>query len=219
MNRYTTSCGTGFQPVIVVTAFISLVFMAGCKDPISIQPSCPAELEVGESGQLFSNVQNPGAIATYRWRIFAVESARGEIDDPTAPDPIFTAQQPGKVFLQLTARDGLWEAESQCETEIIASTKLVVMFEADPTTAAPGETVTLTCSDIGGIEVVEFRITQPDGDEVELQETETDGVVEFDAPDEAGELEFQCVGLDAEDNESDPATVTVTVQEGEEGGG
>ena len=209
MNRYRPRPG----PSIVVSALVGLALVAGCKDPIAIQPSCLDEMEVGESDQLLSNVENPGAIAMYRWRIFTPDSAKGEFDDPLAPNPVFTALAPGTVILRLAASDGLWEAISECTTVIVESTEQAVDLDADPRSVQPGETVTLTCVDIGAVVVVSFSITQTDGSEVELVETDVDGVVEFDAPEPSGDLQFQCVGTDEDDNESDPSAVTVTVED------
>lgn len=184
--------------------------LAGCKEPISIQPSCPATLAVGESDQLFAQAQNAGAIAAFRWEVIPPQA--GEIDNPEATDPIFTAREEGLTFLRLTASDGLFQVVSECSTQITAADKVLILFEADPATAGFGDPVTLTCKDAGGVEIVDFAVTQTDGTEVDLTPAE-EGVFEFDAPQTAGPLAFECVASDADGNESDPASVTVTVEE------
>ncbi|MCG3131320.1 MAG: hypothetical protein FLDDKLPJ_02110 [Phycisphaerae bacterium] len=93
-----------------------LAAAGGCYEAISIQPSCPAELAVGESGSLQSGARNAGQIATFLWEVFPAEA--GRIADPTDADTTFTAVQPGTATLRLTASDGLFQVISQCETVI-----------------------------------------------------------------------------------------------------
>jgi len=188
-----------------------LLSAAGCKEPIAIQPSCPATLEVGQSGEVFSNVENPGAAARYRWE--AIPSGAGVFADASAADTRFSARAAGRAFLRLTASDGLFQVISECETNIVPSDEVVVELAVEPDEVAPGEEVTLTCSDIGTPEVVEFVVTQTDGAAVELQE-QAFGVFEFTAPDEDDVLAFECVGSDEDGNESAAATASVTVSGG-----
>lgn len=90
----------------------------GCYQPISIQPSCPAELTVGETGRLLSNVKNAGQSASFQWDVTPTDI--GQISQPTTADPDFTALKPGTATLKLTASDGLFQVISQCETVITA---------------------------------------------------------------------------------------------------
>jgi|GEM_PF-2444644 len=196
---------------MLTISVVGLSTVIGCKEPISIQPSCPAKLTVGESGQLLSGVKNPGEIATYQWQV--LPSSGGEFDDARIPDPTFTAKEPGLTFLRLTASDGLWQVISECTTQIVESTEILIQLDAEPTTAEAADLVTLTCSDAGGVEVVDFDISQIEGAPVELEKTKVDGVVDFEAPEQPGDLEFRCIGVDEEGNKSDPAGVTVTVVE------
>ncbi len=189
-------------------ASLGLIVGAGCKEPIAIQPSCPAEMEVGQSGIVLSAVENPGSAARYRWE--AIPSSAGVFANANAADTTFTARAPGTAFLRLTASDGLFQVISECETTIVASEDVVVAFEAEPDEVDSGDTVTLTCSDIGTPEVVEFVITQTEGETVELDEQDF-GEFEFTAPDGDDVLEFECVGSDADGNESRVARVSVTV--------
>lgn len=95
-----------------------LAAASGCYQAISIAPSCPAQLEVGQTGTLLSGAENAGQIAKFLWEAFPAEA--GDIGDPTDADTTFTAQEEGTVTLRLTASDGLFQVISQCETEITA---------------------------------------------------------------------------------------------------
>lgn len=93
-----------------------LVLAQGCYQPISIQPSCPAELKVGQIGRLLSGAKNAGEVATFLWEVEPDDLAR--ISNPGIADPLVLAQKPGTAVFTLTASDGLFQVISQCETEI-----------------------------------------------------------------------------------------------------
>jgi len=94
------------------------VASSGCYQGISIRPSCPAQLEVGQTGQLLSGASNAGQIATFLWEVVPADA--GDIGDPEEPDTTFTAERVGTATLTLTASDGLFLVSSDCETQIVA---------------------------------------------------------------------------------------------------
>ena len=91
------------------------MILGGC-DSISIEPSCPAELAVGESGTVAANELNPGAIPTYLWQVFPSEA--GTFVDEDEPITEFQAAKEGEVVIRLTASDGLYQVVSACTTRI-----------------------------------------------------------------------------------------------------
>ena len=91
------------------------IALGGC-DSISIQPSCPVELAVGESGTVAANEQNPGAIPNYLWQVFPPDA--GTFTDPQVPVTEFTALKEGEVVIRLTAGDGIYQVVSACTTHI-----------------------------------------------------------------------------------------------------
>ena len=91
------------------------VILGGC-DSISIEPSCPAELAVGESGTVAANEQNPGAIPTYLWQVFPPDA--GTFTNPQELVTEFQALKEGEVVIRLTAGDGLYQVVSACTTRI-----------------------------------------------------------------------------------------------------
>ena len=107
------------RPIRCIAAVAGLLLAGGCKEPIFIMPSCPATIEVGESGTLLANVQNPGAIARYLWEVFPEDAA--SLQNATAENTAFTAEEAGTVTFRLTAADGLYQAISQCQSEIVAA--------------------------------------------------------------------------------------------------
>lgn len=91
------------------------VALGGC-DSISIQPSCPKELAVGESGAVAANELNPGAIPSYHWQVFPPDAGTFVQDDQ--PSTEFEALKEGEVVIRLTASDGLYQLVSSCTTRI-----------------------------------------------------------------------------------------------------
>ena len=83
---------------------------------ISIAPSCPNELQVGESAPVLANEINPGAIAKYVWEVIPPQI--GRVTDPTKPSTMFEALAEGEAVIRLTASDGLYQVISQCQTRV-----------------------------------------------------------------------------------------------------
>ena len=87
---------------------------------ISIAPSCPNELRVGESAPLLANELTPGAIAVYSWTVDPL--GVGTVRDPDSPSTVFTATAEGNARIELTANDGLFQVTSFCTTHVVANT-------------------------------------------------------------------------------------------------
>jgi len=96
-------------------ALLALSAAGGCTG-ISIAPSCPNELQVGESAPVLANEINPGAIAKYLWEV--IPSQVGRVVDPTKPSAMFEATSEGEAVVRLTASDGLYQVISQCHTRV-----------------------------------------------------------------------------------------------------
>ena len=195
------------MPVVVVA------LCAGCTS-ISIQPSCPNELAVGESGRVAANELNPGEIATYLWQAFP--SNAGSFADPSQPTTTFQAERTGEVVIRLTASDGLYQVISSCVTSIVESAEVAVSLTADVTEAAVDGPVGLTCTSIGTSFALGVTIVQDGGVAGTLTEVQV-GTSEFLAT-ESGEATFSCTGIDINGELSAPATVTVTITTGTDGG-
>jgi hypothetical protein len=185
---------------------LTLCVLGGCT-AISIAPTCPNELRVGESGPVRANEENPGAIATYLWEVFPPEA--GVFADPTAPNTTFEALVEVDVVIRLTASDGLFQVVSECSTQVQGFVGISVSLEADPDPALVGEPVTLTCTSVGEIDPAVLAIAQVDGGDVELTDV-SDGVATF-TPTQIGDLTFRCVGESTTGQQSEAAFVTVGV--------
>jgi len=99
------------------TVTLLVLLAAGGCTGISVAPSCPNELQVGESAPLLANELNPGAIAKYVWEVIPPEV--GRVTDPTKPSTMFEATGEGEAVIRLTASDGLYQVISQCETRVM----------------------------------------------------------------------------------------------------
>ena len=180
--------------------------LGGCTR-ISVEPSCPNELAVGESGAVQANETNPGAIPTYLWETFP--SSAGEFAVPDAPVTTFQAKEPGNVTIRLTAADGLYQVVSECHTTVTEAEGVAVSLSVEPDSPVVGESAMLVCRSTGET-VAEVRtIEQTDGTVVELNLV-SEGVSTF-TPDEPGEFTFTCVGDSRGGQESEPSTLIVTV--------
>lgn len=201
MVRHTNLCQWRVCGCLVVACFMS----AGCGS-ISIQPSCPAQLEVGASGTVWANALNAGATPRYRWEAIPVEA--GTFENPDAPVTTFRADREGEVILRLHAADGLFQAVSDCLTVIGSGVELQVTLAALPGTVAVGDSVALICQVVGEGEADSLVITQLSGPTGTFSFVE-DGLSRLVAS-EPGEFTFQCVGSTG-GNTSESNTVTVTV--------
>jgi len=192
----------------VAAATVVLLAVAGCIR-ISVDPTCPEELAIGQSGPVAANETNPGAIATYFWEVSP--SQAGTFADPELPSTTFEALAAGNAVIRLTASDGLFMDVAECRT-LIKPPALVVSLTAVPAAPVVGETVTLTCTVAGEPQTATYEIEQQEGEAVDLTPV-SDGVVSFSA-DAVGEAIFACVGVDENGGRSAPAVVTVSIGEG-----
>ena len=184
-----------------------LCLQPGCTS-ISIEPSCPTELRVGESGPVEANEQNPGGIPAYRWEVLPPQA--GTFTNPSAPNATFQALQEGDLVVRLTASDGLYQVVSECRVVVAGTIDIAVSLSASPNPVLVGETVTLQCTSVGA-ETVSPSIVQTDGPMVELNPV-SEGEATFTAGEE-GELEFRCIGEGPGEIPSAPSFVTVEVEE------
>jgi hypothetical protein len=102
---------TSLRPFLLACLCLSLSCTA-----ISIAPSCPNELRVGESAPLLANELTPGEIATYSWIVDP--PSVGQVGDPSAPSTTFRATAEGNARIELTANDGLYQVTSFCTTRV-----------------------------------------------------------------------------------------------------
>jgi len=195
-----------WHSAVRIGAVLGLAFAAGC-DAISVAPSCPATLQVGQSGPVQANELNPGAIPTYRWE--AVPADAGSFADAAAPTTTFTAAKAGEVVLRLTASDGLYQVVSKCRTTIEAASDVEVELTTTTTTPEVGFLVLLTCNSIGETPATTFSVTQTAGTAVDLAQVLV-GSWLFTATQE-GELEFECLGTSADGASSAPASLALTI--------
>ncbi len=191
-----------FCPLVAVLGIV-----VGCSDGISIAPSCPNSLSVGETGEVFAQVINPGSIPTYYWE--AIPASAGVFTNPMIADATFQALEEGVVTIRLTASDGLFAVLSECQINVSGTLGLAVSLEADPVSSVVGDPVTLTCVSVGETVASELSITQSAGPIVEFVDVQP-GVVRFE-PQRADEYVFRCVGAGRDGRLSPPALVTVAV--------
>ncbi len=201
LHRRLTRCSPA-SGILLVAA----TTWCGCA-AISIEPSCPNELEVGGSGPVRANQENPGSIPSYLWEVFPSDA--GSFGNSAAPDTTFHAEREVDVVIRLTASDGLFQVISGCSTRIVSSAAPVVTLEAIPNPAVVGNDVMLTCASVGETQAALLTVTQVEGADVTLTDL-IPGVVTFKA-EQAGDFTFQCVGESAGGTQSEPASVTVGV--------
>ena len=77
--RTLTRKTSGHRPF---AASVMLLGLVGCGR-ISIAPSCPPDLRVGDGGTVEANVQDPGAIPKYLWQV--IPSDMATLDEPESP--------------------------------------------------------------------------------------------------------------------------------------
>lgn len=184
----------------------ALLGLCGCTS-ISIQPACPAELEVGASGPVRANEQDAGAIPIYRWDVTPADA--GTFENPAAANTSFQALKEGTAVIRLTAGDGLYEVRSTCQTVIRGAAAVAVSMVAVPPRPTVGQTVTLTCQSVGQTVATSFTIRQVEGPSIRLTET-APGVVTL-VPAIPGTPRFECVGETADGQTSSPNFLALTV--------
>lgn len=192
-----------------------LAALSGCTK-ISVSPSCPSQLAVGESSSIDANVVNPGAIPLYFWEV--IPASAGTFNNADAPVTTFNALQAGDATIRITASDGLYQAMDQCEVTItgVVTMPVAVSFSASPDMPVTGSPVTLTCRSTGTVPATLFEITQTGGASVALIPL-TGGSVVF-TPNQPGSISFRCIGRSDENQASNPVSVTLVVEESTGGG-
>jgi hypothetical protein len=190
-----------------------LLALCGCTS-ISVDPECPSELTVGESGSVWANEREPGEIPTYLWE--AIPSGAGTFADPTALNTSFKAEKEGEAVLRLTASDGLYQAVGECRTTIVASVNVAVALQIDPSPVVVGETAILFCSSVGETEAVTRTLEQVDGATVTLAPL-SEGVATFVSND-VGDLTFSCTGATEAGQQSQPSVAAVSVVTADDNG-
>lgn len=197
-------------PLGLLTLTGLALWPAGCTS-ISVAPSCPTELRVGESGPVAAHEQDPGAIPRYFWEV--IPSTAGRFDTPTAKDTRFQALQEADAVLRLTASDGLYQVVAECQTRIRGVVEVAVALAAQPAQPRAGEPVTLTCSSVGMTDAVTRTIEQvidpPPPQILELRSSGV-GVVGFEAS-RAGTYVFRCTGINAQGASSEPVTLSLVL--------
>jgi hypothetical protein len=195
--------------ILVAATTVGLAIYGGCT-AISISPTCPASLMVGESGEVRANVADPGGAPRYQWEVIPAEA--GTFANAQAANTSFQALKEGDAILRLTGSDGLFFMMDECTTRIEGTVSgLVVVLSAEPADVIVDETATLTCASVGGTEAVAFVIFQTEGRQVELADAGP-GARRF-TPDRPGDLVFECIGIDAEGEQSEPARIGLVVQD------
>ena len=201
-----------FRPVRCL-AFVA-IGLQGCTS-ISIAPTCPNEVTVGESGTVWAEELEPGAVPTYRWE--AVPSDAVTFEDSASPITKFEALKAGEVIIWLTASDGLYQVTSQCRTSILELIDVAVSLTVEPIPTIVGESATLTCTSVGETEAVTLTLDEVGGATVTLASV-AEGIATF-TPAETGELTFQCIGRTEGGVPSEPDGVTIAVEEPDDGNG
>lgn len=197
----------------LLSVFASLTGLIASCTAISIQPSCPGTMQVGEIGELQANEQNPGGIPRYLWELFPAN--RGTLGRATSANTTIQARAEGEIVARLTASDGLFQVVSECRIQVEGFVGVAVSLSADPEVATVREPVTLTCESIGSNDATTLAIVQTEGGIVDLVEV-SEGVVRFE-PDRIGDLEFRCVGETDAGVQSAPTFLTINVRSRQNG--
>lgn len=192
--------------------FMAMLGLSSCTS-IAVFPSCPSELQVGETGNVSANAQQPGAVPTYSWEV--IPAGAGTFGDPTAADTTFVPSQNGTVLVRITASDGLFLSIAQCPIVIRGSGTLAVALAVSPLPTSVAALSTLTCSGVGQSPATSFSIEQTGGATVTLFDAGL-GTVTF-TPDAEGQLSFQCIGQSSDGRQSPPTTLNVDVQAEDDG--
>ena len=116
--RSVSQCRASGPTALFGLCVAAALTVAGCT-AISIAPSCPEELTVGESGPIEANQHDEGGIPTYLWEVFPATA--GTVAAPAAPSTTFTAAEEGIATLRLTASDGLYQMIAECTTNVVAA--------------------------------------------------------------------------------------------------
>ncbi len=189
-----------------LAAVALLIAGAGCTR-ITVAPSCPPQLAVGQSGPVRANAQQPGAVPTYLWEVIPPEA--GTFTDPSALDTTFQALQVGEAVIRLTASDSLFQMIAECTTTVGTEAAGGVSVTVGPSPAVVGQSATVRCISTGTVAAVVRTIEQTAGEPVVLQVVAA-GEATF-TPTVEGSLTFQCTGEDAAGVLSAPAFATVQV--------
>ena len=174
-----------------------------------IAPTCPSELEVGESGAVRANAVNPGAIPTYQWEV--IPSSAGTLANSTVANTAFSASEVGVVTLRLTAADGLFQMIDECDIVVLDTVIFTIALIASPSAPNVGQSVTLNCVSTGNAVAKSFVLEQIAGVDVALTEVD-DGVSMF-TPDATGTLGFRCTGSTGDGLRTTVSEISLTVSD------
>lgn len=213
MTRLTAAARLRMLFLLLAATGLALLTAGSCGPMISVMPTCPAELRIGESGPVKANEVNPGAIPLYEWDVEPTNA--GRFGDATLNETTFEARAEGTARLRLRAADGLYEVTAYCEVRIAGAVELAVSLSASTMNPMTGETVTLTCESLGTTAATELTIRQTSGPRIRLTEVSA-GVVTL-VPLIAGAPVFECVGTSAAGADSEPSTLTLTVTDADGG--
>jgi hypothetical protein len=175
---------------------------------IRVNPTCPEEIVAGDEAPVTANVEQPGAIPTYRWSVSPADA--GRFLDATKADTTFIAERTGDAVLFLLASDSIFVDTAQCDVRITAPTGLAVTFTASPMRPRVGEITNLSCVSVGQTTATSLDIEQTAGFTVTLTPT-GEGTARF-TPDRAGDLTFECVGSTPRGRQTASARLTLTVE-------
>lgn len=182
--------------------------LGGCGR-ISVAPSCPPRLGVGETGTIEANVREPGAVPRYVWDVIPAEA--GTVGDPTSPNTTFVGAQAGLVTLRLTAADGLFQFIDTCQIMVGQSAELAVSMLVNPIPPVAGQSATLTCFSVGDLEASTLTVVQIGGAPVVLSRV-GEGAYTF-LPNAGGALSFECTGTTGDGTRSTTTILGVTVSD------
>ncbi len=143
----------------------------------------------------------------YIWE--AIPAGAGTIAEADQPTTTFVAEATGKVTFRLTARDGLFQAISECRTEVITFANIAVTLEASPADPAAGDTITLTCETGRVIANGTRTIEQVDGEPVEL-DVVAEGVATF-TPSGGEDLSFRCTAVSGDGEQAESSLLAIAV--------
>jgi len=161
-----------------------------------------------------------GDALTFRWSFTSrPEGSAAELSDPAAAQPTFAALLPGTYVAQLIVNDGTMDSEADTTVVIVTSSNQRPHADAGPDQVqATGATVHLdgsASSDPDGATPLVFSwalVARPDGSAAAL--SGPDSPAPTFVADRAGDYVARLVVRDGGGLDSDPATVTIHVQDG-----
>lgn len=183
---------------------------------VTLAPTCPGLLNVGQSGPVQANEQNATDTTVFTWEVSPADA--GTFTDPNSADTRFEPTQAGEAVLQITAVEGSSEVVAECATTVQAVAGVAVELSIDPNPPVVGQEAVLTCTSVGEVAAVVLSVAEVDGDTVTPLDVDVPGVAPI-TPTTAGEMTFSCVGAALTGDTTEPLLLTVTVEPAPDGGG